>query len=181
MSDLVVWYLAGATGAILEAPTRAARTSQPKRLGGPSSAGSWCGKFSICPKLIVPLQIDRAIGFRRYLLGRWLTQARQMTIGAVNRRRSQLAPSLKRRTVAGVAGVSRIRGPERGGRDDRARIGYTPGPPLGADREATGLLASRFDPRAARHSRVGGGSTEPSIGAPLSRALGSPGFPSNAC
>jgi hypothetical protein len=120
--------------------------------------------LSICPKLIVPLQIDRAIGVRRYLLGRWLTQARQVTIGAVSRRRLKLAPSPKRRTVAGVAGVSRIGGPERGGCDDRARIGDTPGPTFGADGEATGLLASRFDPRSARHSRAGGGSAEPSIG-----------------
>ena len=89
------------------------------------------------PKLIVPLRIDRAIGVRRYLLGRWLAQARQVTIGAVNRRRSQLAPSPKRRTVAGAAGLFRIRGPERGGGDDRARIGYTPGPTFGAESEAT--------------------------------------------
>ena len=29
----------------------------------------WCGKLSVCPNEMVPLQIDLAIGFGRYLLG----------------------------------------------------------------------------------------------------------------
>ena len=96
-------------------------------LGRSDRQRSWCGKMSICPKLIVPLQIDRALGVRRYLLGRWLAQARQVT----HRCRQQAAFSAhgsisQASHRRGVAGVFRIRGPERGG-DDRARIGYTPG------------------------------------------------------
>ena len=34
----------------------------------PGVQRTWCGKLSICPKLIVPLQIDLAIEVRRYLL-----------------------------------------------------------------------------------------------------------------
>ena len=119
--------------------------------------------MAIYPKLIVPLQIDRAIGVRRYLLGRWLAQARQVTIGAVNRLRSQLAPSPKRRTVAG-SWVSSASGVPNAAAAMTVRGSDTRrGPTFGADREATELLVSRFDPRSARHSRAGGGSAEPSI------------------
>ena len=36
----------------------------------PGGQRSWCGKLSICPNEMVPLQIDLALGDRRYLLGR---------------------------------------------------------------------------------------------------------------
>ena len=43
----------------------------------------WSGEMSMCPKLIVALQIDRAIGVRRYLLGRWPTQAPEVVVVVV--------------------------------------------------------------------------------------------------
>ena len=50
--------------------SRAARLSATRRSTTSCGQRAWCGKCSMCPKLIVPLQIDLAIGDRRYLFGR---------------------------------------------------------------------------------------------------------------
>ena len=65
---------------VLEAPTSVGDASEPAPAANGSRqlssyAGSqnldfWSGKLFVCPKLIVPLQIDRAIGVRRYLFSR---------------------------------------------------------------------------------------------------------------
>jgi hypothetical protein len=80
-------------------PTTLARAQHPEGARLPTRSVIWSGKLFCCPKLIIPLQIDRAMGNRRHRL--WAKPSQASSSGLA--RDPQSAPAVRRRSAIRLA------------------------------------------------------------------------------